>query len=102
MVLHGVGGKTIAEAKENLSYVEYAAWVSYREKHGSLHIGARVTDRLEGGFALLAYLIATAERLKHHTGRPFKMEDFMPRAAEEKSNEPTIDNVLKALGGKRG
>lgn len=38
-MLNGVGGSTIAEAKERLSYAEYRAWVAYLNKRGSLHPG---------------------------------------------------------------
>lgn len=96
-MLHGVGGRTIAEAKENLSYVEFMAWADYMRKRGTLHIGTK----LEGGFALIAHLICTAAGIKHKSGRHMQIADFMPHADSHDSDEPTIDNVLKALGGKR-
>lgn len=98
MVLHGIGGHTISEAKENLSYVEFMAWAAYLRKRGTLHVGTK----LEGGFALLAHLICTAAGIKHKSGRQMQISDFMPHAETHESAEPTIDNVLKALGGKRG
>ena len=49
LVLNGVGGSTIAEAKERLSYAEYRAWVAYlKDKRGSLHPGHRLELRWLG------------------------------------------------------
>ena len=78
MVLSGVGGNTIAEAKERVSYTEYAAWVAYRRKRGSFNTGRRV-DRAIG---LLAALYANS---KSKNGG-FKMYDFTPY-----DEEPAID-----------
>lgn len=97
-MLHGVGGRTIAEAKERLSYIEFLGWVEYLRKRGTLNI----STKLEGGFALIAHLICTAAGIKHKSGRQMKISDFMPHAESSGIDEPTIDNVLKALGGKRG
>jgi len=37
LVLHGIGGRTIAEAKARLSDHELRAWIAYRRLHGSLN-----------------------------------------------------------------
>lgn len=96
LVLHGIGGRTIAEAKETMSHVEFKAWVSYLTKRGTLNQGTK----LEGGFALIAHLICSAAGIKHKSGRAMQMADFMPHAETE---EPlSVDKVFKALGGKRG
>ncbi|MCO3563270.1 hypothetical protein FA160_03850 [Pseudomonas aeruginosa] len=55
-MLNGVGGSTIAEAKERLSYAEYRAWVAYLNKRGSLHPG----HRLELALARIAALLGHA------------------------------------------
>lgn len=60
MVLCGIGGRTIAEAQQNLSYPEFLSWVQYRRKRGSLHIGMRI----EEGSALLASLYANSKSTK--------------------------------------
>ena len=49
-MLAGVGGRTIEEAKERLSFEETLAWAAYMRQRGSLHVGMR----LEVGFELLA------------------------------------------------
>jgi hypothetical protein len=67
--MHGIGGSTVAEAKENITAEEFNAWAAYIRKHGSLNI----TRRLDWGFALIASLIDNAAG--GHRG----MEDFMPK-----------------------
>lgn len=68
MVLNGVGGRTIAEAKERMTYQEALAWGRYIDRYGSLHTGRR----LEAGSALVA--------LQTHRlgGGLAELLDFMP------------------------
>ncbi|MGV8637442.1 phage tail assembly protein T, partial [Pseudomonas aeruginosa] len=54
LVMCGIGGRTIAEAKSRLTYREFLSWCKFRSKRGSLHIGMRV-ERVS---ALLAALYA--------------------------------------------
>ena len=49
LVINGIGGRTIAEAKANISRPELMTWRSYRDKYGSLFFGRR----LEQEFARL-------------------------------------------------
>ncbi len=68
MVLNGVGGSTIAEAKATLSYAEVLAWVAYRDKHGSLNLMRRTE--------LAAALIAL--QVNRSGGGKAELYDFMP------------------------
>ncbi|WP_422652877.1 phage tail assembly protein T [Arsukibacterium sp. UBA3155] len=36
-----MGGKTVAEAKERVSYQEYLSWLSFRRQHGPLAMQLR-------------------------------------------------------------
>lgn len=72
----GIGGRTIEEAKANISYPEFLSWVAYRQKRGSLHTGMRV----ERGSALLAALYTNAHKKKD--AEPVKIYDFMPHESE--------------------
>lgn len=72
--MNGVGGSTIAEAKERLSYPEFLQWVKYRRKRGSLNLGMRV----ERGSALLATLYANS----HSKRGGYKVYDFTPHDEE--------------------
>lgn len=86
-MLAGVGGRTVAEARANLSWPEFQAWMAYREKHGPLWHGAR----LEQGFALVAHTVsATIPRKKGDKGPKFT--DFLPQrtSAATPEAEPVL------------
>lgn len=68
--MNGVGGRTIAEAQQNLSHREFMVWVQYRRKRGSLNTGQRV----EIGCATLAAMYANAH--SKHGG--MTVYDFAP------------------------
>lgn len=91
--MHGIGGHTIAEAKENVSHAEAMRWLEYLEQRGSLNLGTR----MESGFALLAVIMAKGFKLKHHTGRDLKIEDFLPHADKDQG-ELTMESVILAFG----
>lgn len=42
MVLNGIGGKSIAEAQNNLTLSEVMIWAAYRSERGGFNIGRRV------------------------------------------------------------
>ncbi|WP_277962058.1 hypothetical protein [Pseudomonas sp. RIT-To-2] len=63
-----MGGRTIAEAKERLSYQEALAWEQYLVRYGSLHPGRR----LEASSATVALQV---HRLG---GGSAELADFMP------------------------
>lgn len=68
----GVGGRTIAEAKQNLSVEEFHRWKAYRGMRGSLNVGRR----LEIGLGQLCALYAQAH------GSKLSSYDFMPHEEE--------------------
>jgi len=68
----GIGGRTIAEAQQRMSYPEFLRWAKYRAKRGSLNLGLRV----ERGSALLATMYANAHRGKDSA--PYGLHDFAP------------------------
>jgi hypothetical protein len=82
--MHGIGGRTIAEAKRQLSYAEFGMWVKYRQLRGSLNIGMRV----ERGSALLAAIYANS---KSKNGG-YKIFDFM---AHEEEPVPTLEEAME-------
>jgi hypothetical protein len=69
-VLCGIGGRTIAEAKERVSFAEFMSWARYRNRRGSLNLGMRI----ERGTAMLAAMYANA----HSKDGGFKFHDFAP------------------------
>jgi len=72
LVLCGIGGRTIVEAQERLSYSEFLRWAKYRAKRGSLNIGMRV----ERGSAQLSALYANAHRKQG--AEAYRISDFAP------------------------
>lgn len=75
--MHGIGGRTIAEARSRIDYAEFLTWAAFRQKRGSLHLGMR----MEHGFALLASMYANAHRKQHSPA--LKLYDFMPHMEEQ-------------------
>ena len=73
LVLAGVGGRTIQEAQQRISYPEFMQWVKYRGRRGSLNIGRRV----EESTALLATMYHNA-----HSKKTRELKDFMPHYYE--------------------
>lgn len=75
LVLNGIGGKTIEQAKQNLTPAEVSSWVQYMNEYGSINTGRR----LEWGFALLAMQINNA------LGGHKSQTDFMPYFRQDES-----------------
>lgn len=76
-MLNGVGGTTIAEAQENMTWPEFLKWAAFRAKRGSLNTGYRV----EVAVARLCALTANFQRTKQ-TDRVYHVEDFAPHMDE--------------------
>lgn len=74
MVLAGIGGRTVAEAKANLSCRETGDWFAFYRQHG----GLTHTDRL------LATLATQINRL---TGGEAEVGDFLPILNRRTQNE---------------
>lgn len=72
-MLNGIGGRTIAEAKERMSAAEYEAWRAYIRRHGSLNLGLRVEDAA----ALIAWTTQMAQggKLEHDAFFPVRELD---------------------------
>ncbi len=86
-MLAGVGGCTIAEAKERMSFEEAVAWSEYMRLRGSLNLGMR----LEVGFALIAKIINNA------LGGKAELSDFTPHIEQNSS----LADIAALLSGKR-
>ena len=68
----GIGGSTIAEAQQRISYPEFIRWAQYRSKRGSLNQGLRI----ERGSALLATMYANVHKGKDAAA--YQLHDFAP------------------------
>lgn len=89
-MLHGIGGRTIAEAKEVITHDEFLLWVDYIRKRGSLNVGLR----LESGFALLATMVNRA------LGGKAQMTDFTPHLDKQEPKGMTSpEEFMRIFGG---
>lgn len=86
--MNGIGGQTVAEAKERMSYSEALMWSAFIKKRGSLNLGLRV----ENGVAVLATQINRA------LGGKADMSDFMPHADQKVAD---LADVIKLVSGGR-
>lgn len=94
-MLAGVGGRTIAEAKRNLSYPEMLQWATYMRKRGRLS-EQRILER---GFALLASTVAGL------VGGKAKADDYVEYMRAElpqgdKTEEAQAEDVMKFFQSK--
>lgn len=85
----GVGGRTIAEAQQRISYSEFCRWAAYRRKRGSLNHGMRV----ERGAALLATLYVNSKRGKDTAA--YELHDFAPYHDKP---EITLEQAMASWG----
>lgn len=85
-MLNGVGGRTIREAKERISYEEYLDWVAYANKRGGFNLGMRI----EACSAMIAV------QVNNGNGGKAKMADFMPHKDEPVASLEDVFSMLKA------
>jgi hypothetical protein len=90
-VAGGVGGWTVSEAKERLTYAEAMQWHTYLERRGTLNLGLRI----EEGFALLAMMINRA--LGGRANMSAFMPHFGPMQAPASSEPISADEALQLL-----
>ena len=96
LVLNGIGGRTIEEAKRNMSYSEAQVWMAYREQTGVLNVGQRV----EVSSAAVAQQVNwSIPREKGSTYPP--LEAFLPnrgaQAEQEQSPEQASEDLQRAM-----
>jgi hypothetical protein len=93
LVLHGIGGRTIEEAKERMSWQEAFSWRVYIAKRGGLNFN----ESLERGVAGIAALIV------NRTGGRAKVSDFLihyGRSVEdEDEGDATLEDIMSILRG---
>ncbi len=77
LVLNGIGGRSIGEAKERLSIREFQLWSVYRARRGSLNLGSR----MDAATGMMAALFANSNRKPGSAA--FKPTDFMPHVDAE-------------------
>mgnify|MGYP001186426008 CR=1 FL=1 len=85
-MLCGIGGKTVAEAKANLSYREAQDWFVFAKNRG----GLMHTDRL---------LATIATQINRLAGGEAEIGDFLPmlKPAKPNEHEAEIGEVMNLL-----
>lgn len=86
--MNGIGGATVAEAKERMTYREAMMWSDYIRKRGTLNLGLR----LENGIAIIATMMSRG------LGGKANVEDFMPHADKKPAD---LADVMKLVSGSR-
>lgn len=88
-MLNGIGGRTIAEAQQNLTLVEARQWAQYMRRHGGLN----VAERVEQAAALIC---ATGAQLMGN--KRAKVADFIPnRESDDELRYATPQDFMRAL-----
>lgn len=86
-MLNGIGGRTVREAKENLTVTEVRRWVAYIEKYGSLNTARRVVE----GTGVTSYLVSRAN------GGKAKLETFIPHYGNGEIG--SLEDIMKMATG---
>lgn len=87
--MHGIGGRTIREAKEVVTLQEAHDWVSYIRMRGPLDLGTR-----------LEYMLAQLTVVIHHglfKDSKAKIADFLPVRGDRPDEQPDIRSVFAML-----
>jgi len=91
-VLCGVGGKSVAEAKATISYVEFVQWCQFRARYGSFHTGMRIDRAAARIGSLLANIKAGKNIWTEQDLSPFDSA-----VAEANKPELTLESAFAAL-----
>lgn len=91
--MNGIGGRTIAEAQQNMSLVEARQWAQYIKRHGGLNIAERVEQAA-------ALICSTGAQMVGN--KNMKVADFIPnRESDDELRIATPEDFLKVLQASR-
>lgn len=91
--MNGIGGRTIAEAQQNMTLVEARHWAQYMRRHGGLNIAERVEQAA-------ALICATGAQLMGN--KKVKVNDFLPnRESDDELRLATPQDFLRVLTGSK-
>ncbi|MEF9671940.1 hypothetical protein QNM99_03850 [Pseudomonas sp. PCH446] len=83
--MNGIGGRTIAEAQENITYSEFMVWMKFRARRGSLHQGMRVEMALAQFQAFYVNSKTVKDAPRHY------QQDFAPHM------DPRVETLEDAV-----
>ena len=84
-----MGGKTVSEAKANMSYREYLDWIRYRNKWGSLHLGMRVDRAIARPASVFARMYSKSGQVSFY--------DFSPHDKPKPASPQELFSYLKGV-----
>lgn len=84
--MHGIGGRTIQEAQETMTYPEFLVWCKFRRKRGSLHTGMRVEE------GIARWMSFWANTKQKEGSQKLHLQDFAPHM------DPRIITIEEAMG----
>lgn len=88
-MLNGVGGRTVAEAKNCMSFQEAQAWAEYRGTRGPLNLGRRLDARL----ARLELIL-----LRYMGDKKTVLGDLLPYEFDQSEERPaTLEEAFALL-----
>lgn len=92
--MHGIGGRTIVEAQQNLTFIEARQWAQYIQRHGGLNIAERVEQSA-------ALICATGAQLMGN--KKITVADFIPNRDSDDQLKPfaTPQDFLRVLQASR-
>ena len=86
LVINGIGGRTIEEAKQKISPEEFKIWWAYHKKYGSFFFGKRVEQAVG---RLHSDMVAIGIRKEQN---PFH---YMPHEVPPKEVEYSVDEMFE-------
>jgi hypothetical protein len=86
-VLAGVGGRTVAEAKERMAYSEALRWMAYVKKRGRPNLGLRIEE-------VGAHIVQAVYRSQ---GGKCDAEALMPHVVAQDEEAASIDDLMGVL-----
>ncbi|MFW1997300.1 hypothetical protein ACG904_20510 [Acinetobacter guillouiae] len=93
LVINGIGGRTITEAKANISNPELMLWRSYRKKYGSLFFGRRI-EQAAGNMMAFYARNNTSEQYRHL----IDAFNYMPHEESKMlKDEVTLEDYMESL-----
>ena len=82
--MNGVGGRTIAEAKQRLGYDEYLIWAKYRQERGSFNVGRRVEQAV-------GYLSYITDAMNSPRTSKINIADYMPNEPKKSEEQSLLE-----------
>ena len=98
--MNGIGGNTIAEAKENLTYREALDWAQYRKQTGPLNLALRIELAAAIISQQLWMTIRRAENVRLNPFMPFwKVDEKTGDGDDEQGDSGEYASLNEVFGG---